>query len=161
MTLFSASYSISWATGEPTEDQHCAVVRKRSKTSTPQLASADCAMQARYLCTLENDIACGKRERCFRSSVRHATLASAMDTCNVTSLHDADIGDATDLKDLAPGIYWVHLRRQSTWYWLSGKQSFLGALVLVFKSFVVVFKLPLRSSKLNHETRRRPKWLIV
>jgi len=118
-----ASFSIDWAANEPKEDSHCAVLRKKTKDSNPELISADCDMQTRYLCTLENDIACGRRTKCFRSSVSHRTWATARKECNVTELPDAMLEDADDLKELAPGLYWVQLRQQSSWYWQTGMNS--------------------------------------
>lgn len=116
----SASFSVTWAANEPKKDSYCAVIRKKTKDSTPELVSADCDMQTRYLCTLENDIACGRRSRCFHSSVGQKTWADAGKICNMTELSDALYDQAYDLKQLAPGLYWVRLRRQSSWYWQSG-----------------------------------------
>lgn len=121
--LIAGSFSITWAKDQPEEDLYCAVLRKGGRDSKPELVAADCDMQARYLCTLQNDIACGVRDTCYRSSVAHRTWTRARKECNVTELLGGSENQAYDLRNLAPGLYWVQLRRQSTWQWLSGETS--------------------------------------
>ena len=115
-------YTIDWAKGEPSKGNNCATLRKETKTSTPTLSSANCDMRTRYLCSFSNDDTCGVQTSCIRSSSDQKTWSDAMTSCNLTRLlstnkRDSDLSDVTKL---GPGSYWVGLRRDTRWNWLTG-----------------------------------------
>ncbi|WAR05141.1 hypothetical protein MAR_020510 [Mya arenaria] len=114
--------TIGWAKDESSEENNCAVLRKLSMDSDQELSSANCDMRTRSLCSYSDDVTCGLHESCIRSSSEQNTWSAARTGCNMTSLFDGDVrrSDVRDLKNLAPGSYWIALSRAASWVWTLG-----------------------------------------
>ncbi|XP_052255221.1 uncharacterized protein LOC127860942 isoform X2 [Dreissena polymorpha] len=113
------NFSVTWANTQPAFGNDCAMLWKDKKESPPELTSANCDMQTRFLCSFSDDITCGSQSACIRSSSVQNTWNGAMSTCNVLRMRGGNVDDGIvrDLLTLAPGRYWIALRRENRWTW--------------------------------------------